>query len=83
MSADESSLRAASVASHDTTPDSKVELSSPASDNDDPEKGIEQQRTALNPTDWNGPDDPQNPQNWPAWIRYCHVVPPALISFTA
>lgn len=33
--------------------------------------------------DWDGPDDPENPQNWPAWKRHFHVVPPAIISFAA
>lgn len=82
MSADEKSLEQASCPFPDRMLDSKEELSSP-SDHDDPEKGIERPTAALNPTDWNGPDDPENPLNWPAWIRYCHVVPPALISFTA
>ncbi|KIN05754.1 hypothetical protein OIDMADRAFT_154218 [Oidiodendron maius Zn] len=86
------------MASRDGNPDSKFELSTPTSDNEDLEKrdsekgepqkedlekGIHQQRADINPTDWNGPDDPENPQNWPAWIRYFHVVPPSLISFSA
>lgn len=98
MSTEERSLRAASMASRDGNPDSKFELSTPTSDNEDLEKrdpengdpqkedlekGIHQQRTDINPNDWNGPDDPENPQNWPAWIRYFHVVPPSLISFAA
>lgn len=98
MPTDERSLRAASMASRDGNPDSKFELSTPTSDNEDLEKrdpekgdpqkedlekGIHQQRTDINPTDWNGPDDPENPQNWPAWIRYFHVVPPSVISFAA
>jgi hypothetical protein len=36
--------------------------------------------TAL---DWDGPDDVENPINWPTWKRYFHVVPPAIISFSA
>jgi hypothetical protein len=23
--------------------------------------------------DWNGPDDPENPQNWPLWQRVYHT----------
>ncbi|KAH8801726.1 MFS multidrug transporter-like protein [Xylogone sp. PMI_703] len=34
-------------------------------------------------TDWNGPDDPENPFNWPKWKRVFHILPPALISFSA
>lgn len=34
-------------------------------------------------TDWNGPDDPDNPLNWPKWKKTFYIVPPALVSFTA
>lgn len=34
-------------------------------------------------TDWTGPDDPENPRNWSKWKRRYHVLPPALISFSA
>lgn len=34
-------------------------------------------------SDWTGPNDPENPLNWPAWFRHYHIAPPALISFTA
>lgn len=27
-----------------------------------------------NAVDWDGPDDPQNPRNWPAWKRLAQVV---------
>jgi hypothetical protein len=47
------------------------------------EKGNEPQSLPVDPLDWNGPDDPDNPLNWPARKRYLHVVPPALISFSA
>ncbi|RFU28742.1 hypothetical protein B7463_g7595, partial [Scytalidium lignicola] len=33
-------------------------------------------------TDWNGPNDPENPLNWSRWKRVFHVLPPALISFS-
>ncbi|EUC50976.1 hypothetical protein COCMIDRAFT_80474 [Bipolaris oryzae ATCC 44560] len=39
--------------------------------------------TTTNPLDWTGPDDPDNPVNWPKWKRYFHIVPPTIISFTA
>lgn len=32
--------------------------------------------------DWTGPDDPENPRNWPAWKRVWHSVPPGLFAFT-
>ncbi|PQE05229.1 major facilitator superfamily transporter protein [Rutstroemia sp. NJR-2017a BBW] len=49
------------------------------------EKDIESQKeeVAVPPLRWNGPDDPDNPLNWPTWKRCWHVVPPALISFSA
>lgn len=83
MSEDDRSQRPASVASQDRVPYSKEETSVPTSDNEDPEKGKDQHNATLNPNDWNGPDDPENPLNWPVLIRYLHVVPPSIISFTA
>ena len=29
--------------------------------------------------DWTGPDDPENPQNWPIWQRVYHTTVPAFI----
>lgn len=34
-----------------------------------------------NPTDWNGPDDPDNPHNWGTWKRVYHATIPALFGF--
>ena len=31
--------------------------------------------------DWMGPDDPENPHNWPLWKRTFHTIPPALFAF--
>ena len=31
--------------------------------------------------DWNGPDDPENPMNWPLWQRIYHTTVPALFGF--
>ncbi|KAL2071149.1 hypothetical protein VTL71DRAFT_12384 [Oculimacula yallundae] len=47
------------------------------------EKGKEEQKTPPPVLDWDGPDDLENPLNWPAWKRRFHVVPPAVISFAA
>ena len=30
--------------------------------------------TKDNVVDWDGPDDPQNPRNWPAWKRMTQVI---------
>jgi hypothetical protein len=32
-------------------------------------------------TDWNGPDDPDNPHNWPMWLRVYHATTPGLFGF--
>ena len=32
--------------------------------------------------DWTGPDDPENPINWPLWQRVHHTVIPGLQCFT-
>ncbi|KAF2846222.1 MFS multidrug transporter-like protein [Plenodomus tracheiphilus IPT5] len=31
--------------------------------------------------DWNGPDDPDNPHNWPMWKRTYHIIIPGLFGF--
>jgi hypothetical protein len=31
--------------------------------------------------DWTGPDDPENPHNWPLFKRIWHTVQPALFGF--
>ena len=50
----------------------------------DPEKGDAVPISLPNdPNDWNGPDDPQNPMNWPRVKKYAHVVSPALMGFVA
>jgi hypothetical protein len=36
-----------------------------------------------NVVDWDGPDDPQNPRNWPAWKRMIQVVFAASFLLTA
>ncbi|KAM0308311.1 hypothetical protein ACHAO8_010120 [Botrytis cinerea] len=43
----------------------------------------QEQRIVVPPLQWNGPDDPDNPLNWPAWKKNWHVFTPALISFSA
>src|ERR1700755_3330977 len=30
----------------------------------------------INVNDWNGPDDPENPMNWPIWFKVYHSVIP-------
>lgn len=38
-------------------------------------------RRVVTAQDWTGPDDPENPHNWPMWKRVWHTVPPALFAF--
>jgi hypothetical protein len=38
-------------------------------------------RRTVTAQDWTGPDDPENPHNWPIWKRVWHTVPPALLAF--
>ncbi|KAG8630705.1 hypothetical protein KVT40_002324 [Elsinoe batatas] len=47
---------------------------------------IEQQsESTIDPRqlDWDDLNDCDNPVNWPKWQRYYHIVPPAVISFSA
>ncbi|USP79487.1 hypothetical protein yc1106_06761 [Curvularia clavata] len=55
----------------------KVLVRKPVTEPDHPEI------TTTTPLDWSGPNDPDNPVNWPNWKRYFHILPPAIISFTA
>lgn len=32
-------------------------------------------------TDWNGPEDPENPQNWRLAVKVYHVTVPGLFGF--
>ena len=50
--------------------------------NEDLENGPERPppRAVL---DWDSPDDPHNPHNWPLSKRALHIVTPAIISLTA
>jgi hypothetical protein len=34
----------------------------------------QKQETKDNVVDWDGPDDPQNPRNWPVWKRMTQVA---------
>ena len=36
---------------------------------------------ALPATDWDGPDDPGNPHNWPLWQRVYHATTPGFFGF--
>lgn len=40
----------------------------------EPDQTAIEQVTKDNVVDWDGPDDPQNPRNWPAWKRMTQVV---------
>lgn len=39
-------------------------------------------RLATVTNEWEGPDDPENPWNWPLWKKAYHTSIPALQSFT-
>lgn len=42
-----------------------------------------EQETKNNIVDWDGPDDPQNPLNWPTWKRMTQVGLASAILLTA
>jgi hypothetical protein len=52
-------------------------------------QGARQEDSTKNPVagtvtaqDWSGPDDPENPQNWPLWKRVYTTSIPGLYGFT-
>ena len=40
----------------------------------EPEHAVPEPVTKSNVVDWDGPDDPKNPQNWPSWKRLIQVI---------
>ncbi|KAJ3546720.1 hypothetical protein NM208_g1862 [Fusarium decemcellulare] len=36
---------------------------------------------AIQALDWDGPDDPENPMNWPVWKKIMHSAIPAVYAF--
>lgn len=70
-------------ASVTSTPDSRRSQSHEVEDNADIEKLSTQQiaepdghkiAKATTAQDWSGPDDPENPHNWPLWTRIYHTA---------
>ena len=55
-----------------------LEKSVPESDNG-PENSNDTQAAIV--TDWNGPDDPENPQTWSASKKMYHVLVPTMLGF--
>lgn len=83
-------LEAASISSLDDNEvgESKKYLHelTPSNEANDKHNDVEkaERRTAPGPDiDWDGPNDPENPLNWLKWKRIYHIIPPAIISFSA
>lgn len=49
----------------------------------EPDQTVTEQETKDNLVDWNGPEDPQNPRNWPVWERMTQVVLASTFLLTA
>jgi len=73
----------ASSSSTEVVRDPEKEIFVPVDGAEDVEQGNERSKTAQSATDWDGPNDTGNPLNWPTWKRAYHVIPPAIISFSA
>ena len=58
-------------------------------DGHDEQRSIEPKQTAIeqkpkdNVVDWDGPDDSQNPRNWPTWKRMTQVILASAFLLTA
>jgi hypothetical protein len=69
--------------------ESVLEKLAMSEDGDHDQQSSEPDQTAIeqeakdNIVDWEGPDDPQNPRNWPAWKRIIQVVCAAAFLLTA
>ena len=49
----------------------------------EPDQTAIEQETKDSVVDWDGPDDLQNPRNWPAWKRMTQVVLASAFLLTA
>ncbi|KAI2608019.1 major facilitator superfamily domain-containing protein [Hypoxylon sp. NC1633] len=65
MAADLESAHEKPATSEDGQPDQQ---------SSEPDQTTIEQETKDNVVDWDGPDDPQNPMNWPAWKRMTQVI---------
>ncbi|KAG4417203.1 hypothetical protein IFR04_009652 [Cadophora malorum] len=87
MSASMQSSSTATMSSHghdrNHDPEKDEEITPPDLANGDLERGKKDPQASPVVLDWDGPDDPENPMNWPRCKRRFHVVPPAVISFAA
>lgn len=62
--------------------DASEQSSSPtASANQQDGNVATQQKQQPRIDDWDGPDDPANPHNWPMWLRGYHAAIPSLFAF--
>ena len=53
-----------------------------STDMTDSEKQFEQPPPEVTQAaDWDGPDDPDNPHNWPLWLRIYHATTPGFFGF--
>ena len=43
--------------------------------------GANRLQKTVTAQDWTGPDDPENPRNWPLWQRVYHATVPGLFGF--
>lgn len=64
-------------------PDIEKGNSNSGNEGSDNEKSDERANLRYTAQDWDGADDPGNPLNWSPWKRHYHIVPIAIISFSA
>lgn len=50
-------------------------------ENSDRLEGTTTAQRVVTAQDWIGPDDPENPLNWPTLKKVYHTIPPALFGF--
>jgi hypothetical protein len=82
-SVSEQNPSSSSLSTKNESLDPEKTIAGPIDGDTDVEKGEQTQPAPSAVLDWNGPNDPDNPMNWPRWKRHYHVIPPAIISFSA
>lgn len=83
MDTSHESVATAPMSEEKDMPDIEKGYSNSGNEGSDNEKSDERANLRYTAQDWDGPDDPGNPLNWSPWKRHYHIVPIAIISFSA
>lgn len=76
-------LLAAAENDNSQVPRDSIETYTDTAPSDDVETRRQSEKAAPDALDWDGPDDPDNPMNWPASKRYWQIFIVAMIQLVS